>query len=121
MRDLNQRTRQIIAGISYITIASVSVDGKPWNTPVFSAYDQDFNFYWGSHRGSQHSKNINENSNIFLVIYDSTVEAGAGEAVYIEASAIELADPAEIKIAHKLLQDRHAVPYWKLNEFKPDT
>jgi nitroimidazol reductase NimA-like FMN-containing flavoprotein (pyridoxamine 5'-phosphate oxidase superfamily) len=118
MKDLSKKAKEIIEKIEYITIASITPKGKPWNSPVFGAYDKDFNFYFGTHRGSQKSKNLSANNHIFIVIYDSTVEAGAGEGVYIQAKVTELTDSEEIKTAHKLLWDRHSVPYWKPEEFK---
>lgn len=111
-----QRAREIIEKIFYITIASISEDGQPWNAPVFSAYDKDYNFYWGSYKDSQHSRNIRFNKNIFLVIYDSTVPAGKGEGVYIRATAKEIEDSKEIEFTHRLLAARHVVPYWKLEQ-----
>ena len=67
MKDLNKRAKEIIAEIMYVTIASVTEDGMPWNSPVFSAYDDDYNFYWGTHKDSQKAKNIRSNKNVFLV------------------------------------------------------
>ena len=101
----------------YLTIATISEDGKLWNTPVFTAYDGDYNFYWGSDRNSQHSKNIKAKEDVFLVIYDSTVAAGKGEGVYIEAIATELEHSQEIECAHYLLETRHQpASYWRLEE-----
>lgn len=114
------KAKEIIKKIPYITIASISEDGQPWNAPVFAAYDNDYNFYWGTSRNSQKSKNIKTNKNVFLVIYDSTAPPGKGEGVYIKAIATELEDPKEIEYAHKLLRDRHIVPYWKLEEVQGD-
>ncbi len=54
----NKRAAEIIKDIKYITIASVSDDGQPWNTPVYSAFDKDLNFYWFSDKNSQHSQNV---------------------------------------------------------------
>ncbi len=59
------RAKKIIQRISYITIATIADDGMPWNAPVFSAYDEQYNFYWGTYRNSQKSKNIRNNKNIF--------------------------------------------------------
>jgi general stress protein 26 len=115
-RQLSKRAQEIIDRILYVTIASVDADGLPWNSPVFSAHDEDLNFYWGSHIDSQHSKNIKATGRAFLVIYDSTVEAGQGEGVYVKARAEEILDSDEIKRAHNLLQDRRPVPYWRLSE-----
>ncbi len=108
------KAKEIIKKILYITIASISDDGMPWNAPVFAAYDEKYNFYWGTYRNSQKSKNIRVNKNIFFVIYDSTAPAGKGKGVYIKATATELDDPEEINLAHRLICDRHIAPYWKL-------
>ncbi len=119
MKVENIKTAQrIIEKVLYITIATVTKSGTPWNTPVFSAYDKDYNFYWGSYSDSQHSKNLRANSNLFLVIYDSTVPAGTGEGVYVKARGIELEDSEEIAFAHNLLNKRHSVPYWKIKQVK---
>lgn len=115
-----EKAKEIIAKIPYITIATISEDGMPWNAPVFAAYDEKYNFYWGTYRNSQKSKNIRYNKNIFLVIYDSNDLPGEGFGVYIQATAEELNDPKKIEAAHKLLWDRHVVPYWKLEQVQDD-
>lgn len=76
--------------------------GVPWNSPVYSAYDEQYNFYWASWKENVHSQNIRLNDRVFLVIYDSTVPAGTGEGVYVQAKAYELSDKDEI--AHALQQ-----------------
>ncbi len=113
MADLSNRAKEIIEKILYITIASVSKDGEPWNAPVFSAYDQDYNFYWGTYKDSQKAQNIRHDGKVFLVIYDSTVPSGAGEGVYIKATAKELSEPAEVRQAFDLLKARHTAPFWE--------
>ena len=107
MKDSNvKKARGIIEKILYITIATASKDGKPWNSPVYSAFDEDYNFYWASWRENQHSKNIKENNQVFIVIYDSTVPEGTGEGVYIKAKAYELGDEKEIEHALSYLDGR---------------
>lgn len=115
-----ERAKAVIKKISYITIATISEDGMPWNAPVFAAYDKNYNFYWGTYRNSQKSKNIRYNKNVFLVIYDSNDPPGEGFGVYIKATAEELTDLKEIEFAYKLLWDRHVVPYWKLEQVQND-
>jgi nitroimidazol reductase NimA-like FMN-containing flavoprotein (pyridoxamine 5'-phosphate oxidase superfamily) len=102
----DKRSAEIINKVLYITIASVSESGEPWNSPVYSGFDKDLNFYWSSDKESQHSKNIRTNGKVFLVIYDSTVAAGTGEGVYIQARAEELEDNAEILVARRVTQSR---------------
>jgi hypothetical protein len=116
----NAKAQAILDRINYITLATVSDDGEPWNSPVYCAYDADYNVYWGSHVGSQHSQNIQANGKAFIVVYDSTVAPGLGSGVYIQATCIEITDPNEIVVAHKLIQDRRPNPYWTLEEVQAD-
>lgn len=104
--DNTAKAKSIISKILYITIATATKSGTPWNSPVYSAYDDNYNFYWASDQNGQHSKNIRENSKIFIVIYDSTVPEGTGEGVYIQANAYELTDTDEIIRALKCLDKR---------------
>lgn len=101
-----ERAKEIISKIIYLTIATVSKDGQPWNTPVYSAFDAEYNFYWASDQNGQHSRNIAENEKVFIVIYDSTVPEGIGEGVYVQATAKALTDIEEVREASKLLADR---------------
>lgn len=102
----NKRAAEIIKEIKYITIASVSLEGQPWNTPVYSAFDKDLNFYWFSDKNSQHSQNVRNNNKVLLVIYNSTVPEGTGEGVYIKARVSELNTPEEILAAKGILDER---------------
>lgn len=106
--------KEILDQVLYLTIATMSEESQPWNTVVAGAHDEKYNFYWGSHVDSQHSKNIRANSKIFLVIYDSTVEAGTGRGVYVQASARQLESIKEIKTARDVLQARYPKPFWPL-------
>jgi len=114
MKDLTERAKEIIEKILYITIATVTKDGQPWNSPVYSAYDDNYNFYWNSWNENQHSKNIASNNNVFLVIYNSTAAEGTGEGVYIQAKAQKVTDRKEIEKAIELLQTRKNKPSSKL-------
>ncbi len=100
------KAKEIINKILYITIATSSKDGVPWNTPVYSAFDENYNFFWASDKNGQHSKNIKENNNVFLVIYDSTAAEGIREGVYIQAKAYELTKEKEIADALSYLDKR---------------
>lgn len=115
------KARTILDKINYITLATVGSDSQPWNSPVYCAYDTNYTIYWGSHVESQHSQNIRANGKAFIVVYDSTVEPGLGEGVYIQAECIELTNPDEIAKAHKLIQDKRPSPYWKLEEVQVNT
>ncbi len=106
MNNLNKRAKEIIEEILYITIATSSKDGQPWNSPVYSAYDENYNFYWASWKENQHSKNIAENPNVFIVIFNSKVAEGTGDGVYVKATAQMLTEEGEISQALKFLDGR---------------
>lgn len=98
----NQRAKEILEKIIYATIATATKEGKPHNSPVRHVYDSDLNIYWFSDKEGVHSKNVRENEDVYIVIYDSTVSEGDGEGVYIEAKAYELTDPHEINRVRRI-------------------
>jgi hypothetical protein len=52
----------------------------------FAARDIDV-FVWASKPGARHSRNIEENSRVSLVIFDSSRPPGEGSAFYVAAAA----------------------------------
>ncbi|MEK7071037.1 MAG: pyridoxamine 5'-phosphate oxidase family protein [Patescibacteria group bacterium] len=121
--DLNKRAKEIIQNILYITIATSSKENQPWNSPVYSAFDEDYNFYWASDQNGQHSKNIKENPKVFIVIYDSTAPEGTGEGVYVKAKAQMLTDEKDIADGLRYLDGRvnkNKDPNTRTSEFQGD-
>lgn len=98
--------KDIIKKIHYITLATVTPDGIPWSTPVFSAFDTQYNFYWRSAKNAVHSLNINANGKVFISICDTTTPWGIGNGVYIQANASELVDKNDIQHALTILDKR---------------
>lgn len=94
-----KRAREIINTIHYLTLASVTPEGIPWNSPLAYSVDNNFNFYFGSPKHTQHTQNIRDNGKAFVVIYDSTAPDGEGEGVYMTANVRELRDEYEIQEA----------------------
>lgn len=120
VNDLAARVRYEIAEIQYATLATVSDDGEPWNSPVFTAYDEHYNFYWGSPEEATHSHNIDANGKLAIVIYDSRTKPGTGKGTYIKAHARRITDEDEMKFAYDLLLKRRnteASSYWTYEEF----
>jgi hypothetical protein len=97
-----ERAKGIIESINYATVATITTDGKPWNSPVFAVHDSELNFYWFSDKKSQHSRNVRANGNVFIAMYDSTVPEGKGNGLYLEARATEVEDLDVIRMARKL-------------------
>ncbi len=106
--ELTIKAKKVINDILYITIATSDKNNQPWNSPLYSAFDKNYNFYWASWKENQHSKNIKENEKVFVVIYDSTVPEGTGFGVYMRGKACQLEkkDILEIVKSLKLLYSR---------------
>lgn len=117
--DLVTRAKKVIQEILYITIATSNPQNEPWNTPVYSAFDKNYTFYWASWKENQHSKNINENENAFVVIYDSTAPESTGFGVYMKGKAFQLGikNSGEMLKALKLLYERKNKKIRKLEDF----
>lgn len=104
--DLQAAAKAIIEQVKYITIATVSEYGDPWNTPVFATYDEAYNFYFSTDTESHKARNIAANHKVFLVIYDSTALPGTGVGVYIQGEAVRLTTEADMRAAYTLLVAR---------------
>jgi nitroimidazol reductase NimA-like FMN-containing flavoprotein (pyridoxamine 5'-phosphate oxidase superfamily) len=102
-----KKAKQELKANAYMTIATSNHD-KPWNSPVYCAYDKDYNFYWNSYIGTQHSKNIAVNRQVFVVVYNK-IEDGFG--VYMKGTARKLTSEKEITSAMKLLFKRQGKNY----------
>lgn len=96
----------IIKKIEYINIASITPEGLPWNTPVYTAFDNDLNFYWLSYKKNQHSINVRNNKNVFVTIYNSTVPTGTGVGLYFNGHAHEITNPKEMLIGLTVVYKR---------------
>ena len=88
----NTKAKEILQKIQYASIATITPEGKPWNTPVAHEIDEQYNIYWFSDKENQHSKNVRMCPHAFIVVYDSTALEGTGEGVYIEADVEEMND-----------------------------
>ena len=103
----DKRVVEIIRNIRYATLATVTPEGLPWNSPVAHEYDTDLNVYWVSDKEGQHSRNVTANKKVFIVIYDSTVPEGDGEGVYIQASVEQVTNPEEILKVRRIKKGSH--------------
>jgi general stress protein 26 len=109
--ELVSRAKELLDSLIYGNIATVSLSGLPWNTPVYSPWDHNLNFYWSSWIESEHSKNIKFNPNVFITFYDSTRLRGTNSlrCLYLQATAEELTATEEILLASKLLYGEEKV------------
>src|SRR5262249_45927281 len=102
--------------ITYAVLATVSLDGRPWNAPLYVAFDRRA-FYWSSRHEAQHSRNIAVNPSVMLVVFDSTLPDASGHGVYVRATAHELRDGTSIERALLALAARRNQPVRPVADF----
>jgi pyridoxine/pyridoxamine 5'-phosphate oxidase len=84
----------LIDSIQYLTLATADEDGRPWASPVWFAHEDYKRFLWVSKPEARHSQNIASRPRVAIVIFDSTVPPGTGQAVYVEGTAEQLKSEA---------------------------
>jgi pyridoxine/pyridoxamine 5'-phosphate oxidase len=87
-----------------MTLATADGDGRPWVSPVWFATINCREFLWVSSPDARHSRNVVARPEIAIVVFDSTVEPGAAQAVYLSAIA-ELVPEADLDRAVALYSD----------------
>jgi hypothetical protein len=83
--------RDMIDDGSYMTLATADQAGQPWASPVWYAHDGYRKFYWVSSPEARHSRNLAARAQTGIVIFDSRAPISTGQAVYLEATASEVA------------------------------
>jgi uncharacterized protein YhbP (UPF0306 family) len=86
------KVKSILDAVRYATISTVDGDGLAWAAPVWYVFDDSLNIYWWSSINSQHSINIQNSSNIYVTVFDSTLPEGEGLGVFIRADAREVGE-----------------------------
>jgi hypothetical protein len=89
--ELAEMARRVVDGNRYLVLGTVEDDGRPRLSPVYFTPARYSDFYWVSSPDAQHSHNVRARPEVQLVVFDSTRAPGDGEAVYIAASAREVA------------------------------
>jgi uncharacterized protein YhbP (UPF0306 family) len=89
-QDLPSLARAIIDSIPYMVLGTADENGRPWASPVYFASEKYREFYWMSSPEVRHSRNILIRPEVSIVIFDSRVPIGMGQAVYMSAVGEEL-------------------------------
>lgn len=96
--DATQAVKYLVEHSKHMVIATAGASGKPWISPVGFTYDDAYNLYWVSYKGALHSQNIANRPEVAIVIF-GPLPSGAFDGVYIDATASELKDEAELQAA----------------------
>ena len=104
--EVLDKAREIISTNLYCTLSTCSGDGYPWVSPVFFAYDQNWNIYWSSATAAKHSQNLaNNQGRVAIAIFKSVIPQGTAQGLYLSGVASEL-KPDEFERVYKLLEER---------------
>jgi hypothetical protein len=90
-QDHGAIARVIIDANLYMTLGTADADGRPWVSPVFYATEDYTQLYWVSSLEGRHSRNLVGRPQVSMVVFDSQAPAYTGQAVYMSATAQELA------------------------------
>ncbi len=100
------KIRDILESSLYLTMSTVGNNGASWISPVYTAYDEKYNFYWTSSPLSRHSQNIIINNRISFVVFNSSQAEGTGRGIYFEALVYEMENEDEINKALNVFYGR---------------
>ena len=87
MTDVIAHARAVLAGTSYVVLATSDADGTPWVTPDWFAHDGLDRLYWLSWPGSRHSQLIDGRPEVALTVFDTHAVPNEGTAFYATARA----------------------------------
>ena len=88
-QELVAIARAIVDSNSYMTLGTADADGLPWASPVWYAPEAYGELFWLSSPEARHSRNLAARPELSIVIFDSTVRIGTGQAVYMSAIAAQ--------------------------------
>jgi nitroimidazol reductase NimA-like FMN-containing flavoprotein (pyridoxamine 5'-phosphate oxidase superfamily) len=92
--DLAAVARAILDEQVYLTLGTADAAGRPWVSPVWYAHEAYTELFWASSPDAIHSRNVAARPEVAVVVFDSGAAVGTGQAVYIAATAGELAGDA---------------------------
>src|ERR1043165_1865009 len=84
--------RAVLDANSFMTLATADADGVPWASPVWFATEDYRSLYWVSAPDTRHSRNLAVRPELQIVVFDSTQTPGDVQAVYMSATAVQVAD-----------------------------
>jgi hypothetical protein len=121
MGDLDAVARGILDANRYMALGTADDTGLPWVTPVYFAPHGYRALYWLSSPERRHSRNVAVRPEVSIVVFDSQVPIGQGQAVYMAATAAELTGgdlQRGIEIFSRVSQS-HGARAWTLGDAQP--
>jgi uncharacterized pyridoxamine 5'-phosphate oxidase family protein len=92
MADLDALARQTLSGNRFMVLGTVDPSGRARVSPVWFSLVDHRDVYWLSNPDAHHSRNIERQSQVSIVVFDSAADPHTGQAVYLEATAERVPD-----------------------------
>jgi Pyridoxamine 5'-phosphate oxidase len=116
-----QTVRDIIEASRYLVLATADAAGRPWSSPVYFAHIGVAEFFWVSSPDVTHSRNIAVRPEVGIVVFDSQAAIGAGQGVYMSATAklLEYGETTPGIEAFSRRSVAHGGPEWTSEDVRP--
>lgn len=88
----SEQVKDILSSVRYATLSTTDESSKAWAAPVWYVFDEQKTLYWWSPINSQHSRNIERSSEVYITVFNSTTPEGEGLGLYIRAKAEQVPD-----------------------------
>jgi uncharacterized protein YhbP (UPF0306 family) len=104
--DAAEIARYLIENNQHMVISTADTQAKPWVSPVFYMYDENFTLYWVSDKDAVHSQNVRSNPRVAIVIFGQGPPGHTMDGVYIDAESMELTTEDDITKGVAIMQRR---------------
>jgi hypothetical protein len=84
---MDEQARALLHANRYLVLGTASADGRPWVSPLWFAVAAPDELLWVSSPDATHSRNLAARPEVSLVVFDSRVEPGGAQALYMTARA----------------------------------
>jgi nitroimidazol reductase NimA-like FMN-containing flavoprotein (pyridoxamine 5'-phosphate oxidase superfamily) len=113
--------KAIIDANLYMVLGTADEHGHPWVSPVYYVPVGYRELLWVSRPETLHSRNLVTRPDVSIVIFDSSVPIGAGQGVYMAATAEEVT--GDERVAAIDVFSRRSVEHggraWMLEDVEP--
>jgi nitroimidazol reductase NimA-like FMN-containing flavoprotein (pyridoxamine 5'-phosphate oxidase superfamily) len=116
--------RGVVDANRYMVLATADAEGRPWGSPVYFAHEGYREFFWVSSPEVTHSRNIAVRAEVGIVVFDSGVEIGTGQGVYMAGVAEEVVEEKAAVHGLEVFSRRsveHGGRVWTLDDVRGDS
>jgi pyridoxine/pyridoxamine 5'-phosphate oxidase len=118
-----QIAREVIDANQYMVLATADATGHPWSSPVYFAHAGYREFIWVSSPDATHSRNLATRPAVSIVIFNSQAPIGAGQGVYMSATATQV-DSGDLDRTIEIFSQRslaHGGATWTVADVTSDS